>query len=198
MITLTPWDPREIWPLVVRALKMHPAVLAPFVTRPADVLVDRDALRLPPPEAATHGMYALRLANPMARQYHGSIVLQGNGVTTVFVSEVLPQLDREGLNLNVFYVSSAELFELLPLEIQSSIYPDRIAMEAFGITDFTLPTMYRWIKSEEGRRRTLHSFAGGRYLGSGSAKKVLEEAGIDAAGQLAAIRDYAQLIATRG
>jgi transketolase len=71
-------------------------------------------------------------------------------------------------------------------------------MEAFGITDFTLPTMYRWIKSEEGRRRTLHSFAGGRYLGSGSAKKVLEEAGIDATGQLTAIRDYAQFIARRG
>jgi len=197
MITLTPWDPREIWPLVVKALRLRPAVLAPFVTRPADILVDRDALRLPPPEAATHGVYALRLEDPHARERHGSIVLQGNGVTTIFVAEVLPQLDREGLNLNVFYVSSAELFQLLNPEIQESIYPDRIAMEAFGITDFTLPTMYRWIKSDEGRRRTLHSFAGGRYLGSGSAKKVLEEAGIDAAGQLKAIRDYAQFIAKR-
>jgi transketolase len=197
MITLTPWDPREIWPLVVKALKLRPAVLAPFVTRPADTLVDRDALRLPPPEAATHGVYALRLANSHARQYHGSIVLQGNGVTTIFVTEVLPQLDREGFNLNVFYVSSAELFELLSPEIKASIYPEQIAMEAFGITDFTLPTMYRWIKSEEGRRRTLHSFAAGRYLGSGSAKKVLEEAGIDATGQLNAIRDYAQSIAKR-
>lgn len=197
LITLTPWDPREIWPLMVTALKLRPAILAPFVTRPADILVNRDALRLPPPEVAIHGVYALRLANRSAKEYHGSIVLQGNGVTTVFVNEVLPQLDREGWNLNVFYVSSSEIFQLLPRELQESIFPEHYADEAFGITDFTLPTMYRWIKSNEGRRRTLHSFASGRYLGSGSAQKVLQEAGIDAVGQLNAIRSYARFISQR-
>ena len=195
LITLTPWDPREIWPLMVNALRLRPAILAPFVTRPADLLVDRDALRLPPPEASTQGVYAMRLADLTAREYHGTLVLQGNGVTTVFVHEVLPQLDREGWNMNVFYVSSAELFQLLSRDMQASIFPERFGWEALGITDFTLPTMYRWIRSDEGRRRTLHSFASGRYLGSGAAAKVLQEAGIDATGQLNAIRDYAQFIA---
>jgi transketolase len=94
--------------------------------------------------------------------------------------------------LNIYYIASAELFNLLSLEEQEAIFPQRLAMEAVGITDFTLPTMYRWVRSNEGIRRTLHSFRGGHYLGSGAAAKVLEEAGIHADGQVAMIRSYAK------
>jgi transketolase len=118
-------------------------------------------------------------------------------VATIFVNEVLPQIIDQGLNLNVYYVSSAELFKLLPLEEQEQIFPEKLALEAMGITDFTLPTMYQWVRSNEGIRRTLHSFRSGRYLGSGSASKVLEEAGIHAEGQLKAIQDYAQMMERR-
>jgi transketolase len=197
LITLTPWDPREVWPLLLYSLRLRPAILAPFVTRPSDTIVDRETLRIPPPEAAVQGIYAIRSADRHADDYHGTIVLQGNGVATVFVSDVLPQLDREGWNLNVFYVASAELFALLPPEKQEEIFPEYLAFESVGITDFTLPTMYRWVRSNDGLRRTLHSFRSGHYLGSGSAKKVLEEAGIDADGQLSMIRDYARFVAKK-
>jgi transketolase len=194
LITLTPWDAQEIWPLLIAGLKARPAILAPFVTRPADVVPDRMKLGLPPASATVNGVYALRKAEPNVSDYHGTVVLQGNGVATIFVNEVLPQLDQRGLNLNIYYISSVELFKLLPTEEQEQIYPEKLAGEAMGITDFTLPTMYYWVRSNEGIRRTLHSFRGGRYLGSGSASKVLEEAGIHAAGQLKAILDYARLM----
>jgi len=192
MITLTPWDALEIWPLLIAGLKARPAILAPFVTRPADVVVDRVALKLPPVEATVKGVYALRQADLDAGVYHGTLVLQGNGVGNIFVNEVLQKLDKDGWNLNIYYISSVELFNLLSLEEQEEIFPQRLAMEAVGITDFTLPTMYRWVRSNEGIRRTLHSFRGGHYLGSGAAAKVLEEAGIHADGQLAMIRSYAK------
>jgi transketolase len=107
-----------------------------------------------------------------------------------FVSEVLPQLDRDGIDLDVYYVASAELFDLLPKDEQERIFPEEKAMEAMGITGFTLPTMYRWIQSERGRAVTMHPFMKGRYLGSGQAEMVLAEAGLDAAGQLAGIKGY--------
>ena len=47
-----------------------------------------------------------------------------------------------------------------------------------GITGFTLPTMYRWVRSEAGRRATLHPFQKGHYLGSGQANMVMKEAGL--------------------
>ena len=39
-----------------------------------------------------------------------------------------------------------------------------------GITGFTMPTIYRWVGSEEGRAHSLHAFAKGRYPGSGQAR----------------------------
>jgi len=51
-VTLTPWDPLEIWPTLTAALRARPALIAPFVTRPNEVVPDREALRLPPAVAA--------------------------------------------------------------------------------------------------------------------------------------------------
>jgi hypothetical protein len=59
-----------------------------------------------------------------------------------------------------------------------------------GITGFTLPTMFRWIRSDLGREHTLHPFAKGHFLGSGAGPMVLAEAGLDGASQAAAIRRY--------
>lgn len=191
MITLTPWDAREIWPLVVSSLRQRPAVLAPFVTRPTDKLVDWSALRLPDVMETIKGVYALRKADPRAQRYDGTVVLQGNGVATIFVNDVLPRLDRDGYNMNIYYVSSVELFNLLDPAERARIFPEHLAMESMGITDFTLPTMYLWVRSPLGMEHTLHSFRRGHYLGSGTAEKVLEEAGIHAEGQWQAITAFA-------
>ncbi|MEW5874741.1 MAG: hypothetical protein AB1752_06120 [Candidatus Zixiibacteriota bacterium] len=192
MITLTPWDAREIWPLTVHSLRQRPAVLAPFVTRPNDTLVDWGKLGFPKVTETIKGAYALRRADKTARQYNGTIVLQGNGVASIFVSEVLPRMDAAGFNMNIYYISSAELFNALEPSVREVQFPEQLTFESMGITDFTLPTMYRWVRSPEGIHRTLHSFARGRYLGSGSAAKVLEEAGIHGEGQWRAVQDFAQ------
>ncbi|MGD8328866.1 MAG: hypothetical protein PVJ49_05470, partial [Acidobacteriota bacterium] len=87
MITLTPWDPQELWPTVVAALQHRPAVIAPFVTRPGEVIVDRAAAGLPPATAAAEGLYAFRRADPDDSAYHGTVVIQGSGVANAFVNE---------------------------------------------------------------------------------------------------------------
>ncbi|MCC6187525.1 MAG: hypothetical protein IT318_00710 [Anaerolineales bacterium] len=193
-MTLTPWDAQELWPLVVAALQHRPAVLVPFVTRPQETILDRTALKLPSAIEARKGLYALRRADPRARAYHGTVVLQGSDVANTFVCEVLPQLDEAGLNMNVYYVSSLELFARLPADEQEAIFPARLTAEAMGITGFTLPTMFQWVASPEGRRRSLHAFSKGHYLGSGQAHKVLEEAGLHGPAQWQAVRDYARSV----
>ncbi len=195
LITLTPWDPNEIYPMLITALKKRPAVLVPFVTRPNEVIIDREALKLPPATEACKGVYAMRKADPKKKPYHGTLVLQGGGTTNTFVTEVLPRIDEAGLNMNIFYVSSAELFDLLPESEQEKIYPEELGREAMGITGLTLPTMYRWVTSNEGRRRTVHAFKHGQYLGSGKAHKVFEEAGLHGDGQWKAIKEYADWMA---
>jgi transketolase len=187
MITLTPWDAHEIWPLMAAALCRRPAVIAPFVTRPNEPVLDRRALGLAAPTEAAEGVYLLRRARGDG---DGVVVLQGSGVAYAFILDALPLLEKAGIDLNAYYVSSVELFGLLPTERQERIFPWRHAEVAMGITGLTLPTMYRWIVSPEGRAATLHPFMNGRFLGSGQADKVIEEAGLDGRSQFDAIRRY--------
>jgi transketolase len=189
MITLTPWDPQEIWYLVGAALAHRPAVIAPFVTRPPETVLDRAALGLPPASAAAKGVYCLRAATGKSA---GTIVLQGTGVTNAFLTGALPLLDREGPNLNVYAVTSTELFDLLPREEQQKIFPEAHQQESMGITDYTLATMTRWVRSDYGRLHSLHPFRHGHFLGSGSGAKVMAEAGLDGVAQFEAIRAYVQ------
>lgn len=188
-ITLTPWDPQEIWPLVITALQARPALIAAFVTRPTEQVIDRAAVGLPPATAAAKGVYAMRRAD-RSRPSQGTVVLQESGVTYAFIEEVLSRLDREKLNLNVYYIASAELFDRLSQKEQEEVFPLAHRQEAMAITGFTLPTMYRWVVSEMGRQHSLHAFTCGHYPGSGQAHSVLCEAGLDSESQYRAIHRY--------
>ena len=184
MITLTPWEPAEIGTLVAAALVKRPAVIAPFVTRPNEKVPDRARLGLAPASASTTGLYLLRQAKGKG---DGTVVLQESGIMYAFVDQALPLLEKKGIDLNVYYVASSELFDSLTPSERERIYPEARAREAMGITGFTLPTMYRWISSERGRAMTLHPFMKGHFLGSGQADKVLAEAGLDGESQFKAI-----------
>ena len=186
-VTLTPWDPQEIWPLLAAALVTRPAIIAAFVTRPSEIVLDRTRLGLAPADASVSGVYLLR--KPRG-QGDGTIVLQESGVAYAFVQQALPLLDQDGLDPWIYYVASAELFDLLPPEAQRRIFPEERAREAMGITGFTLPTMFRWVRSDAGRARTLHPFQHGHFLGSGQGEMVLAEAGLDGESQYRAIRSY--------
>jgi len=187
VVTLTPWEPREIWTLVAKALTKRPAVIAPFVTRPAGRVPDRVKLGLAAPEAALTGVYKLRTARGTP---DGVVVLQESGVAGTFVNETLPLLEKSGIDLDVYYVASAELFDLLEPAEQERAFPAAAAGQAMGITGFTLPTMYRWIRSSRGRDSTMHPFQRGHFLASGQGEAVMREAGLDGDSQFDAIRRF--------
>ena len=192
LITLTPWDPSEVWPLLMAGLRARPAVLAPFVTRPANPVPDRVKLGLPPASAATKGVYAVR------RGGKATVVLQGHGVAHYFMRDVLPKLDAAGVKLNVFYVSSVELFDRLSDAEKREAFPPEMAFHSMGITDFTLPTLWRWVRSDAGLAATLYPSKTLGYLGSGSGDKVFEQAGLTGPGQLAAIMAWVKSVEAKG
>lgn len=186
-ITLTPWDPAEFWPLVSKSLSCQPAVLAPFVTRPTEKILDRKALGLASIYDSINGLYLLKKAEGKS---DGTIVLQGSEVAYAFINEAMPLLKSKGIDPDVYYVSSAELYNMLPKTEQEKIYPEEKARKAMGITGFTMSTMYQWIPSRKGREASLHPFQKGHYLGSGQAEMVLAEAGLDGESQYKAICKY--------
>ena len=188
-VTLTPWEPQEVWPLVAASLARRPALIAPFVTRPNEKVLDREGLGLAPAEAAARGVYLLRAP---AGEADVTVVLQESAVAYAFVEDALPLLLDEGVDPRVYYVASAELYDALDAAEREAIFPDEHAREAMGITGFTLPTMLRWVTSSEGRAATMHPYQGGHYLGSGQGAVVLAEAGLDGTSQARAIARYAE------
>ena len=187
MITLTPWEPQEIWFLVAAALAHRPAVIAPFITRPPETIVDRAALGLPAAGQSVQGVCRLRAARGRGQ---GTVVLQGTGVTYEFATKTMPLLEREGIDVNAYVITSCELFDMLPADERDRLFPEAHQLEAMGITDFTLSTMARWVRSNYGRARSLHPFRHGHYLGSGAGPVVMAEAGLDGESQFESVRAY--------
>ena len=127
-----------------------------------------------------------------------TIVLQESAVAYAFVCETLPLLEQHGIDPRVYYVASAELFDLQPHQRQHELFPEEHAREAIGITGFTLPTLYRWVRSDAGREASLHPYRLGHYLGSGKGEVVLAESGLDGRSQYMAIKSYRDAAARRG
>ena len=78
----------------------------------------------------------------------------------------------------------------MPLARRRALFPEEHAWAAIGITGFTLPTLYRWVRCDAGREATLHPYRKGHYLGSGQGDVVLAEAGLDGESQFVAIKKY--------
>jgi len=189
LITLTPWEPQEVWPLLAAALALRPAVIAPFVTRPGERVPDRAALGLAPASAAAQGLYRLRAARGVP---DAVLVLQESGVVYAFVEEALPRLLEAGVDVEAWVVTSAELFDLQPEALRQQVFPEWKAQAAMGITGFSRPTLYRWIRSDLGRAHSLHPFQHGRFLGSGPGAAVIAEAGLDGASQARAVQRFVE------
>ena len=185
-IILTPLDANDVWPSLTAALNKRPAVLYPVVTRPNVKITDRKALGSEDQTQAKNGVYAI-YKHPEAQ---GTVILQGSGVGEIFVQEVLPKIKEENLPINVYYVVSPELFDLLNNEEQARVLPISELYRAIAITDFTLPTMRRWLKSVKGEEMSLYPFKKGKYLTSGQAKDCYREAGLDGEAQLKQIKEY--------
>lgn len=192
-ITATPLEVDEIWPLVVKSLSLKPAVFAPFVIRPSGKFLDRKALGMGSAQDAVNGVYYMRRAKGTPA---GTVVVQGAGVGRIVAEKVLPLLNEKGPDVNVLYVTSRELFDLLPEAEQEKIFPLAWRHQAMGLTDFTLPTLEGWLLSHTGRKHSLYPHKGGQYLGSAAAPKVYDEAGLNADSLFAAICAYAQDLKT--
>jgi len=192
-ITLTPWEPQEVWPLMAAAFAARPAVIAPFVTRPGEPVLDRAALGLAPAIDSIGGMYRLLTADGTP---DATIVLQGSEVTYAFVQQTMPLLAEAGIDIEAYLVTSADLFDRFSIAEQEAVFSSEQAQRAMGITGFTRPTMYRWIRGDAGRAHTMVPFGAGHYLGSGAGDMVVHEAGLDGDGQFAGIKKYLEALVT--
>ena len=192
VITLTPWDANEIWPLLVTSLRLNPALIVPYVTRPAEVVVDRKKIGFPDVWETVRGIYYIR----RAKRAKATVLYQGAEVG-IEMPAVVKALDKEKVDVNILYISSSELFSYLPKRQQEKILPTELKENAMAITGFTLDTMFEYLLSEKGREFSLHPFKKGIFLGSGPGSEVLKQAGLDARSQVRAIKNFVRNLSKR-
>ena len=132
-------------------------------------------------------MYKLLAANGKP---DATIVYQGSEVAYAFAAGVLPRLKEKGINLDVYYIASAELFDRLDEQEKRAIYPYSSASSAMMFSGFTVATTYRWVMSERGREFTMYPWKSGNFLGSGQGDVCLEQAGMHAEAQLDLIQRF--------
>jgi len=189
VITLTPWDANEIWPLMSAALKNNPAVILPYVTRPAEVIIDREKIGFPDASKSADGIYCVR----RAKKSKATVIYQGAEVG-VELPKVVSELDKAKVDANIFYISSSELFSYLPKKKQEEILSEELKRNAMAVTGFTIDTMYEYLLTSKGRDFSLHPFKKGIFLGSGPGGEVLKQAGLDVKSQVTAIKEFVKNI----
>lgn len=185
VITLTPWDANEIWPLMIASAREKPAVIVPFVTRPIEIVVDRTKYGFADVSETVNGIYYIH----RAKRSKATVLYQGAEVG-IELPNVVTELNKEKIDVNIFYVSSSELFSYLPKKKQNEILPVEFRQNAMAVTGFTIDTMYEYLLSEKGRDFSLHPFKKGIFLGSGQGGEVLKQAGLDVKSQIKAIKKF--------
>ena len=119
-------------------------------------------------------------------------MLQESGVAYAFVEESLPVLDKGGMDMHIYYVASAELFDLLPGEPSRRTLPRGTRARPWASPASRCRRCTGGFRSGAGRAASCTRIVRGHYLGSGQGEKVLEEAGLDGASQARAIVRYAE------
>ena len=112
---------------------------------PSETVLDREALGLAPAEAAVTGVYLLR---PPAAPPTSPSCCRRAPSPTRFVEEALPLLLAEGIDARVYYVASAELFDLLPSDEQARPLPRTCTRARPSASPASrCPRCIRWVTS---------------------------------------------------
>ena len=111
-------------------------------------------------------------------------------MTYAFVEEALPRLEAEGLDPASTTWPAPSCSTCCRRSEQRAIFPEERAREAMGITGFTLPTMYRWVRSDAGRAGRCTP-SEGPLPGQRPGRDGAAEAGLDGESQARAIVRYA-------
>jgi transketolase len=174
IIDIHPWEFNEVPVLTAAALRTSVPIVALHLTRPPIEIPDREALGIPSHFDAARGAYVMR--NFRADQpVMGTVIVQGTSSTANLV-KVLPDLDREGLNVKVVAAASPELFAMQPADYREQVLSDADWMDSMCITNRSLGLMRHWLRNQVAEEYSMGSDWDGRWRTGGRVEELIEEA----------------------
>ena len=189
IINLHPWEYNEVPVVLGAALRQDVPLIALHLTRPPITVPDRQALGIPSHLAAARGAYILRPYKP-GRPRMGTVVVQGTSPTLGIV-QLLPELDKRGLNVKIVAAISPELFALQPQAYRDEVLSPADRLDAMAITNGARRLMHDWLGSKLGESYSLSSDWDNRWRTGGTVEEVLAEAHLSPDWLLQGIERYA-------
>jgi transketolase len=190
VIDLHPWEYNEVPVVLAAALKQEAPIVALHLTRPPVEIPDREALGMASHFDAGRGAYVLREFRE-GQPRMGTVFVQGT-MSTRNVVQVLPELDKAGLNVKIVAAISPQLFRLQDPAYRELVASRADRWDAMVITNRALQLMRDWIAHPIVAEYSLCSDRDDRWRTGGSVDEVIAEAGLAPEHILAGIERFAR------
>ncbi|MEW6233427.1 MAG: transketolase [Chloroflexota bacterium] len=174
IINLHPWEHNEVPVVLGAALRLDAHIIALHLTRPPITVPDRQALGMDSHFTAARGAYLIRPFKA-GRRPMGTVLVQGTS-TTANIVKVLPELDREGLNVKIVAAISPELFALQPQAYRDRVLPWHEWLDSMTITNGARRLMHDWLCHKVAEEYSLSSDWDNRWRTGGTVEELTEEA----------------------
>jgi transketolase len=174
VLDLHPWEYNEVPVVLGAAFATDVPIVVLHLTRPAVEIPDRAALGIPSHFAAARGAYVLRPFHDGAPKA-GTVYLRGT-MPTQNLLQVLPELDRLGLNVKVVAAVSPQLFRMQSLDYRDSVVGPADRIDAMVITNGAFNMMHDWAGGPIAREFSLSADWDDRWRTGGTIDEVIDEA----------------------
>jgi transketolase len=188
VIDVHPWEYNEVPVVLGAALAQKAPIVALHLTRPPVEIPDREALGMPSHLEAARGAYVIRSYRD-GEPRGGTVFVQGTSTTHGLV-QVLPELDRAGLNVKIVAAISPQLFALQDASYRESVISDADRVDSMAISNRSRRVTADWIFNPTSARYSLTSDQDDRWRTGGSVDDVVAEAGIDPGSILEGIQRF--------
>ncbi len=195
VIDLHPWEYNEVPVVLGAALAQAAPIVALHLTRPPIELPDRAALGIPSHFEAARGAYIMRDFRP-GRPAMGTVFVQGTTSTANLV-KLLPELDREGLNVKVVAAISPQLFRLQSADYREATVTPADRIDGMAITNRAARFMRDWVDGPLALEYSIGSDWDDRWRTGGTLEEVMDEAHLTAPYLLAGIERFVRERPTR-
>jgi len=188
VIDLHPWEYNEVPVVLGAALRQRAPIVALHLTRPAVKIPDRPALGMASHFEAARGAYVLRQFRD-DRPRMGTVFVQGTKTTDNLV-RILPDLEREGLNVKIVAAISPQLFRLQPADYRTRVVSLADRWDAMVVTNRSLRVTSDWIAHPIVAEYSLAADWDDRWRTGGTVDEVIEEAQLSPRHVLAGIERF--------
>jgi len=174
VINLYPWEHNEVAPMITAALASDVALIALHLTRPGVLIPDRKKLGMASHMDAAKGAYLIRdYRSGMPKM--GTIFVQGTATTSNIVN-LLPELDKRGLNVKLVAAVSPQLFAMQSESYQQEMVSEADWLNSTFITNASAVAMQDWTGSRISLEYAMTADWDDNWRSGGSLNEVLEEA----------------------